>query len=69
MTGYHCLDQEENHLDREEKATGREGNFLCIPQPVLDQTSTSGQSIPQPIEPVGHSLDRLSLFGPVNLFF
>ena len=59
------LDQEENHLDRKEKATGRERNFLAS----LDQTRKIGRPVPQPVEPVGLSLDRLSLFGPENLFF
>ena len=35
----------------------------------IDRTSTTGRPVPQPIEPVGHNLDRLSLFSLENLFF
>ena len=40
-----------------------------LPKPVLDRTSTIGQPVPQLVESVGHSLDRLSFFDPENLFF
>ena len=67
------LDREENHLDLEEKATRRERKFWYNPRSVLGWTrstgSSTGRPIPQPVEPVGHSLDRLNLFGTENLFF
>ena len=63
------FDWEENHLNREEKVTGRERNFLCIPQLVLDRTRATGQPVPQPVEPVGHSLDQLSLLAPKTYLF
>ena len=59
------LDREENHLDQEEKAIGRERNFWCI----LDRTRATGQPVPQPVELVGHSLDRLSLLAPKTYLF
>ena len=58
------LDRTRVRLDREEKATGRERRLLCLPRPDLDRTRETGQSVPKPIEPVGHSLDRLSLLAP-----
>ena len=66
MTGYRCLNQTSI-----EPRPGREGYWereevFDLPRSVLDWTSTTGRLVPQP---VGHSLDRLSLFGPENLFF
>ena len=63
------LDREENHLDLEEKATRRERSFFDLPRLVLDRTSTTGRPVTQPVELVGHSLDRLSFLGPEILFF
>ena len=72
MVGYRCLDWTSTRprsdldrtrvgLDREDKATGRERRFLCLPRPDLDRTRETGRPVPQPVEPVGHSLDRMSL--------
>ncbi|RVX14473.1 hypothetical protein CK203_017312 [Vitis vinifera] len=55
------LDRTRVRLDREEKATGRERRFLCLPRPDLDRTRETGRPVTQPVEPVGHSLDRMSL--------
>ena len=76
MTGYRCLNRTSigPRPRRESSRPGREGHWerekvLVHPRPVLDRTRSTGRPVPQPIELVGHSLDRLSLFGPENLFF
>ena len=76
MIGYRCFNRTStgHQLVRETPRLGREGYWerekvFDLPQPVLDQTSTIDQLDPQLVEPVGHSLDRLSLFSPENLFF
>ncbi|KAL6316630.1 hypothetical protein AAG906_019538 [Vitis piasezkii] len=51
------------------KATGREKRFLCLPRPDLDRTRETGRPVPKPVEPVGHSLDRLSLLAPKTYLF
>ena len=54
------INREEMNLDREEKATRRE-KIWDISRLDLDQTRATGRLVPQPIELVGQSLDRLSL--------
>ena len=62
-------------LDREEKATRRERKFLASldrsstgrAQPI-DRTSTTGRSVPQPVEPVEPLWPRKPIF-LIHFFF
>ena len=69
LIGYRCLDREGC-----EPQPGREGYWMResvfdTPRPVLDRTGLTGRPVPQSVELVGHSLDRLSLLASKTYLF
>ena len=62
------LDREMMNFNWEEEDTGRE-KILGILRPDLDRTRATGPPVPQPVEPVGHNLDRLSLLALKTYLF
>ena len=69
MIGYLCLDQTSTGPRPGKEGYWEREKLFGLPRPVLDRMSTTGQPIPQPVESIGHNLDRLSLFDLENLFF
>ena len=80
LTGYRCLDRTSTgkgvNLDWEgsEPQPGREDYWMResvfdTPRPDLDRIGWTSRPVPQPVEPVGHSLDRLSLLAPKTFLF
>ena len=69
MIGYLCLDQTSTGPRPGKEGYWEREKLFGLPQPVLDQMSTIGRLVPQPVESVGHKTDRLSLLALKTYFF